>query len=52
MQKTALLSIAVVASLVTAAIAQSAPEPEPAWRAGLALLGAGTWRLVPLLLPG
>jgi hypothetical protein len=31
MQKTALLSIAVVASLVTAAIAQS--EPEPAWRA-------------------
>jgi len=34
MQKTALLSIAVVASLVTAAIAQSAPEPEPAWRAG------------------
>lgn len=31
MQKTALLAIAVVASLVTAAIAQS--EPEPAWRA-------------------
>src|SRR5436190_13042058 len=31
MQKTALLSIAVVTSLVTAAIAQS--EPEPAWRA-------------------
>ncbi len=42
MQKTALLSIAVVASLVTAAIAQSAPEPEPAWRASaLALVPAG-----------
>ncbi|MBR1153023.1 SH3 domain-containing protein [Bradyrhizobium sp. JYMT SZCCT0428] len=41
MQKTALLSIAVVASLVTAAIAQSAPEPEPAWRASaLALVPA------------
>ncbi|MBR1212340.1 SH3 domain-containing protein [Bradyrhizobium sp. JYMT SZCCT0180] len=40
MQKTALLSIAVVAFLVTAAIAQS--EPEPAWRASaLALVPAG-----------
>jgi len=42
MQKIALLSIAAVASLVTAAIAQSAPEPEPAWRASaLALVPAG-----------
>ena len=41
MQKTALLSIAVVAFLVTAAIAQSA-QPEPAWRASaLALVPAG-----------
>ena len=42
MQKTALLSIAVVTSLVTAAIAQSAPEPEPVWRtSALALVPAG-----------
>jgi len=33
MQKPALLSIAAVAALVTAAIAQSAPDPVPAWRA-------------------
>ena len=40
MKKAVLLSIAVVASLVTAAIAQSAPEP--AWRASaLALVPAG-----------
>jgi hypothetical protein len=41
MQKTARLSIAVVASLVTAAIAQSAPEPEPAWRASVLDTGGG-----------
>ena len=42
MQRTALLSIAVVASWVTAAIAQSAPEPEPAWHiSALALVPAG-----------
>ena len=42
MQKIALFSIAVVAALVTAAIAQSAPEPVPAWRASaLALVPPG-----------
>ena len=41
MHKTNLLSIAVLASLAVAAIAQ-APEPEPAWRASaLALVPAG-----------
>jgi hypothetical protein len=46
MQTTALLSIAVVAALVTAAIAQSEPELEQAWRASgsEAALGAGYGR--------
>jgi hypothetical protein len=42
MQRRLLFSIAVVTSLVTAAIAQSAPEPAPAWRASaLALVPVG-----------
>ena len=42
MQIRLLLSIAVVASLVTAAFAQTASTPEPAWRtSALALLPAG-----------